>query len=204
MRKLLARYGGLLVGALVLVVAGVAAWQAWSYYQAQQTARIAGQFLAAMQVADGPDKSEAARKAALADFEKIVATGTAGYRTLAELRVAALQRDSGNAAAALAALDHVAADAAADTLLRGLASLEWCMMQLESGDPAALAARLAPLAALGNPWHALAQEQQALLDLRLKKTDAARALFKALAQDTTAPDGVRGRANGLLAQLGGP
>ena len=54
-----------------------------------------------------------------------------------------------------------------------------------------------------NPWHALAQEAEALLDLRQGQTDAARQALRQLAQDTTAPPGVRGRANGLLARLGG-
>ncbi len=39
-------------------------------------------------------------------------------------------------------------------------------------------------------------------DLRQGNTDAARDTLKRLAQDVTAPDGVRGRANGLLARLG--
>jgi len=66
-----------------------------------------------------------------------------------------------------------------------------------------LRARLAPLALPTNAWHALAQEAAALLDLRQGQTDQAKAALKTLAQDTTAPSGVRGRANGLLARLGG-
>ena len=49
----------------------------------------------------------------------------------------------------------------------------------------------------------LAAETQALLAIRQSKPDAARNILKRLSQDVTAPDGVRGRANGLLAQLGG-
>jgi hypothetical protein len=88
-------------------------------------------------------------------------------------------------------------------LLRDLASLLWAQHQLDQGDPALLEARLKPLAAPGNPWHTLADEQLALLDLRLGKRDQARATFQRLATDTTAPSGVRGRASGLLTRLGG-
>ena len=50
----------------------------------------------------------------------------------------------------------------------------------------------------------MAEEAQALLDLRQGHNDAARDTLKRLAQDVTAPDGVRGRANGLLRRrLGG-
>ena len=65
-----------------------------------------------------------------------------------------------------------------------------------------LASRLKPLTVPDNPWRALAEEAQALLDLRQGHTDAARQALKRLGQDVTAPDGVRGRANGLLARLG--
>ena len=69
--------------------------------------------------------------------------------------------------------------------------------------PALLEARLGPLSAPDSPWHALAQEAQGLLDVRVGKTGPAKEIFRRLAQDASAPDGVRGRANGLLNRLGG-
>jgi hypothetical protein len=48
----------------------------------------------------------------------------------------------------------------------------------------------------------LAQEGLAMVALREGKHDEARGLLKQLSADTTAPDGVRGRANGLLQRLG--
>ena len=92
--------------------------------------------------------------------------GNAGYRTLARLREAALKADGGDAAGAEALWTQVANDAAADRLLRDAAVLQSVLHQIDTGDPAALAARLKPLAAPDNPWHALAEEAQALLDLR--------------------------------------
>ncbi len=97
----------------------------------------------------------------------------------------------------------MAADASADPLLRDLASLMWAEHQIDSGDPALLRARLTALAAPGNAWHALADEQLALLDMRLGKPDDAKAVLRRLALDTTAPSGVRGRASTLLSRLGG-
>ena len=41
------------------------------------------------------------------------------------------------------------------------------------------------------------------LDLRQGHADAARTTLRLLSQDTTAPNGVRNRAGGLLARLGG-
>ena len=85
---------------------------------------------------------------------------------------------------------------------RDVAALQSVLHQIDNGDPATLEARLKPLAAPDNPWHALAEEAQVMIDLRQGHNDAARDTLKRLAQDVTAPDGVRGRANGLLARLG--
>ncbi len=200
-QALLRRYGGLLAGLCVLAILGVGAYQGWKYYQARQTARQAELYLGAMRIADGPDGTQ--RQAALPDFAKLAQDGNPGYRTLSRLREAALKADAGDGAAASALWNAVAGDTAADPLLRDLANLEWAMHQIDGGDPEAVAARLAPLAQGNNPWHSLAQEQQGLLAMRQGKTDAARDIFKRLGQDVAAPDGVRGRANGLLTQLGG-
>jgi hypothetical protein len=54
----------------------------------------------------------------------------------------------------------------------------------------------------GNAWRSLAQEQLALLDLRQGRADAAKTQLRKLADDTTAPRGVRGRASALLARVG--
>jgi hypothetical protein len=64
-------------------------------------------------------------------------------------------------------------------------------------------ARLMPLATPDNPWRPLAQEQLALLDLRLGKVDQAKEALRSLAQDPIASEGIRGRSSGLLARLGG-
>jgi hypothetical protein len=58
------------------------------------------------------------------------------------------------------------------------------------------------LAGPGRPWHSLADEQLALLDLRQGKTDQAKTILRRLAQDGSAPNGVRGRASALLSRLG--
>ena len=50
---------------------------------------------------------------------------------------------------------------------------------------------------------ALALEQQALIQMRSGAPDAARDILRQLAADVTVPEGVRNRANGLLAKLGG-
>jgi hypothetical protein len=200
-RKMLQRYGGVAVLAAVLLVVAVGGWEAWKWHAARENARVAQLFLTALDGAAGPPGD--ARRAAALQLAEVARDGNAGYRTLARLRAAALKADSGDAAAAQALWAQVAADSSADPLLRDAAVLQSVQHEIDSGDPAVLAGRLKPLVRPDNPWHGLAQEAQALLDLRQGHNDAARDTLKALGQDVTAPDGVRGRANGLLARIGG-
>lgn len=200
-QKLLKQYGGLLVAAALVVLAGVGAWKGWQWYEAQQRAKVASVFLTALRTAEKPEGAD--RAAALPELAEVVAKGDAGYRSLARLRAAALKADGGDLPTALAMWDEVAGDRAADPVLRDVATLMWVTRQIDSGDPAVLEARLAPIAAANSPLRAMAAEAQALLALRQGRTDAAREGLTRLSQDVTVPDGVRGRANGILAQIGG-
>ncbi|MCX7382392.1 MAG: hypothetical protein NT133_13455, partial [Alphaproteobacteria bacterium] len=124
------------------------------------------------------------------------------YRSLARLREASLRFDAGERDAALALFDKVANDRGADPLLRDYAALQFVWHQIDTGAAPALRTRLAPLTAPDNAWRPLAEEAQALLDIREGRKDAARDTLKRLSQDPAAPDGVRGRAGGLLERLG--
>jgi hypothetical protein len=199
-RKLLQRYGGLLVLAAALVVVAAGGWQVWKSHEAKQNAKVAQEFLTALDAAAGPPGD--GRKAAAIELADVARDGNAGYRTLARLRDAALQADTGDAAGAGALWTQVANDTSANSLLRDVAVLQSVLHQVDNGNPAALDAGLKPLVAPDNPWRALAEEAQAMIDLRQGHVDAARDTLKRLAQDVTAPDGVRGRANGLLTRLG--
>lgn len=200
-QQMLKKYGGLLVAAAVVVLAATAGFQGWRWYQSRETARVATTYIAALRAADRPAGTE--RDAARPMLDQVITQGTQGYRTLARLRDAALRADSGDLPGALALYNQVATDSSADPLLRDTATLHWATRQIDTGDPAQLESRLAPLTGPDHPLRALATEALAVLAIRQSKPDTARDLLKRLSADVTAPDGVRGRANGLLAQLGG-
>jgi hypothetical protein len=208
-KRALLRYGG--VGAIIVVVlvGAAAGWQGWRWYQQRQDQAAGAVFLAAMHDADSVAPAgeavavSSARTAAEAGFEHLALTAPEGYRTLARLRDAALKADAGDLAGAALLWDQVASDPGADKLLRDLATLLWADHQLSTADPGTLRTRLAPLTVPTNAWHALAQETQALVDLREGRDDSAKQALHALVADSTAPEGVRNRATGLLARLGG-
>jgi len=199
------RYGGLLIAALILVLLGVAGQQVYTWYQNKQNDKAATAFIAITGPIDaaGTNLTDGQRRQDATALTNFAATALSGYRTLANLRAAALYADAGQATQAQGLWNNVADDTGADPLLRDLANLLWAQHALGSAPDADVLARLKPLLDQANPYHGLAQETQALLYLYEGKTDLAKALFSQIASDPTAPDGVRNRADGLLAKLNG-
>jgi hypothetical protein len=198
---LMKRYAPLMIALVLVVVAATAGWQVWRWRLAREDMAAGQHYLAAMALESTP-AAAADRKALISEFDAIAKASPEGYRTLARLQAAAFQAQNGDLPAALALWNAIATDDGADPLLRGAANLLWCEHQIDTGDPGILAGRLKALAEPGNVWRPLAEEQLALLDLRQGKTAAAKATLTKLTRDFTAPEGVRGRAAALLAQLG--
>jgi hypothetical protein len=198
---LLKRYSGLIIVVVLLIVGAAAGWQAWRWWQTRQDMAAAQRYVAAMAQQQSPAAAGNAQ-AITGDFDTLAQTAPEGYRTLARLQAAALKAEHGDLRGALELWNDVASDASADPLLRDLATLLWCQHQVDTADPGLLATRLKALAESGNVWRPLAQEQLALLDLRQGKTAEAKAALGKLAQDVTAPNGVRERAAALLGRLG--
>ncbi len=199
--RLARRFGGLFAAIALLVLAGVGGWQGWQWYENRNAAAAAGAFLAATRdaAADGADSAAmAARMAALGEG------APPGYRTLSQLRAAALSAEAGDTASALAMWNRLAGDSAVDSLYRDLATLMWGLHALGEGPARAaeVQARLAPLAAQG-PWQASAREILALAALAAGNAAEARRGLTALARDDNAPQGVRDRAQRLLSGIDG-
>jgi hypothetical protein len=202
---LLRRYGGVLLAAALLVLLAVAGQQFWQSYQTRQNEAAATKFLALTDQVDtlGSNITNPQRISAAQGLAGFAASAPVGYRTLANLRAAGLYAAAGQTDAAEGLWNDISADPAADPLLRQLADLLWAQHALGSAPDTAVLARLAPLAVPENSWHGLAQETQALLYVHEGKMNQAKALFSQIASDPTAPEGVRNRADGLLAQLNG-
>ena len=192
-RRLLQRYGFLLVVVVVLVVAGVAGWQVWQSRQRAAREAVATRFLAA---------TEPKAAQSLETFSAIAKDGPSGYRALARLREAAAKASAGDLPAALALWDQISADEQADRSLRRVADMLWVQHQVDTGEPALVEGRIQPLAAPGEPWRPLALEARAWLRLRTGDAAGAEATLREIVAIPSAPPGVRARATGLLTRLG--
>lgn len=193
------RYGSLLIGVAVLIVAGTAGKVGWDYWQDRQLQQQGEQFAAAEQALAAGEIA-----AATAHYGSIEAGFGSGPGAVARLREAYALIEADEPDAALETLDQLASNTEADPLLRSLARLLGYYHRFDSEDPTVLAGELASLAEADQPWHFSARELRALALLRAGSTGEARDILAGLSNDAATPAGIRSRAEELLASLGGP
>lgn len=193
----------------VLVLIGVGVWQFLVYRQHERALSVAGLYFQAQKDADvtpaaaaGPDAPPTPeQRRAITEFAEVAGRGPAGFASLARLRMAALDWQAKDHAKALALWDQLGHDEAADADLRGLGTLLWVQHSLDDGDPAILKTRLRDILTPKSPWYGLAQEADALVDLRQNHLDEARKKLTALAVDPSLSENGRAVASGLLDTL---
>jgi hypothetical protein len=193
LKKLWDRYGNYVVAAAVLLVAAVAAWRAYMWWEAKKAAETGAAFEAATTLAEAGKRGEAE-----AAFAKIAADGTAGYRHLARIREAAELAQS-DAKAAIAAYDQITADRAVGPVLQDLAALRAAALLIDSGALAEAQRRLEPLAANDRTFRHTAREFLVLAAWRAGDTTAAKRWFDLIMTDAQTPAATRSRVEMLMA-----
>ncbi|CAO3423622.1 tetratricopeptide repeat protein [Azospirillum endophyticum] len=190
------RYGGAMIAAAVLVVAGTGGYSFWRHWQAQKTQEQTAALVTAIsQSAQGPEKGVDA----LAAF---AGSANPSLAAIAQFNAAALLIRQGKPADAATIYDGIAGNGSVPAEYRDLATLLAVTQRAGDGDPAQLTAKLQPLTADSSPWRFTARELTAMLAARAGDTEKARTLYKQLADDQQAPSGVRGRAADLASLYG--
>jgi len=184
-----------LIGLAVLIVLATAAVVGWRQYQARERRADSAQYAAALDLARR-DQAAAAKA-----FDELASKAGGGYIILARLQAAASKASAGDVSGAIAAYDALAADGSVEPLYRDLASLSAAQHMLETAEPSAVIERLKPLAAGQSPWRPSALEITALAQLKAGDKKAALDTFKQLADDLTAPQGLRARAAEMITAL---
>lgn len=186
------RYGWIAVLAVVALVGGTA-FNEYRKAQVAQNAQAAGDaLLAALDLND-----DAARAEALAAVQL---DGDAG--TVARLLQASNAVETGDTAAAVAALEEVALNSDTPAVYQDLAALKAAMVQ-EDLTAEDRRARFSALAQPGGTFRLVALEQLALMDVAAGETEAALDRFTQIAQDAEATRGLRDRAFSMIVALGG-
>lgn len=193
--KLWRTYGKYVIAVAAVIVIGVAGRELWKNYQHQTRIENGTQFANALDLVNaGPDKKQAALDA----LDAIIAKGNAGYVALGHFQKAAIFLRSGDDKKAIDELEAIAANKDIDKVYRDLAVIQVAMNSGNAQNAEPLIARLKPIAVPENTWYHSAREMMAVLYIAEGKNDEAKALLTELADDKTAPSGMRGRASELL------
>jgi hypothetical protein len=193
LKKLWERYGTYVAAAAVVVVAGIAAWRGYEWWEAKKATETGAAFEAASTLAEAGKHAEAE-----AAFAKIAVEGTSGYRNLARLRDAA-QLAQVDAKAAIAAYDNIVADAGVGPVLRDLAALRAGTMLIDAGSFDEARRRLEPLTATDRTFRHTAREMLVLAAWRAGDAAAAKRWFDVIATDAQTPPATRSRVEMLMA-----
>jgi hypothetical protein len=197
-KKLWDQYGVYALGLAALIVAGVAAYKGWAYWQERQAQAAGAKFSEALTMLDGADATKAKDVIALLAEE-----GPPGYRVLARFQLAAAEAKAGDIDKAVADYDALASDSSVDEILRGHATLQAAALRLDKTDYAEMERRLKDLAEGDSAWRFSARELLGLSAYRLNNMREAEKQFGALVGDQGTPPNLRERADMMLALIVG-
>ncbi len=191
LKKLWERYGTYLVALCILIVAGVAAWRAYDWWENKQAVQSGAAFEQAVTLAEAGKHQEAE-----AAFAKLASDGTAGYRILARLREAA-QLAPTDKKAAVAAYDQIAADGSAGQVIQDLAAVRSGILLVDTAPYSEIRTRIEPLTAANRTFRHSAREILALSAWKSGDMTAARQWTDTIMSDPQSPAGTRSRAEVL-------
>ena len=197
-KKLWDNYGVYALTGLLLIVAAVAAYKGWSYWQERQAQEAGAKFSEALTLEGGTDDAKAHDLLA-----SLAAQGPEGYRVLARFQLAAAEAKAGDLDKAVADYDALASDAGADQILQGHAALQAAALRLDKADYAEMDRRLKGLIDSNGAWRFSARELLGLSAYRLNDMREAERQFSALIGDEDTPPNLRERADMMLALIVG-
>ena len=190
------KYGRYLIAFALAVVLGTAGVVAWNNYRESRREADGNTFAQAFQLVGRGDA--AAASAAMTD----IAASNGAYSILAQLQLAALKQNAGDKAGAISIYDQIAGDTSADQPFRDLATLLSALAGVDTGNAAAIDKKLQPLLSDTSAFRSSAMEIEGLLQLKAGNYAGARKTYQQLADDITAPPGLRQRATQILAWIG--
>jgi hypothetical protein len=193
LKKLWDRYGVYAVAAAFIVVAAIAAWRGYEWWQARKAAESGAAFQAAITLSEDGKHSEAE-----AAFAKIAVEGTSGYRHLARMREAA-ELGHQDPKAAIAAYEKIAADGSVGPVLQDLAGLRAAALLIDASSFDQARRLLEPLAGPDRTFRHTARELLALAAWQAGDTTTAKRWFDIITTDAQTPAATRSRVEMLMA-----
>jgi hypothetical protein len=197
-KALLDKYGIYAMVGAAAMVAGVAGFKAWTYWQETQAQAAGTEFDKAVALQDSGDAAKAQDA-----FTALAAKGPAGYRVLSRFQLASAEAQTGDRDKAVALYDALSTDSDTDTILKGLATIQAATLRLDTADYAEMERRLKGLIDQGSAWSYSARELLGLSAYRLNNMAEAEKQFSTLVAEQSTPSNLRERADVMLALIVG-
>jgi len=193
------RYGWWVIGAVVLILAGVAGGLWWSSRQASHS-EGAGENLVA--IMDQMQAGNQGMTAAQGEINTLAGSDIEGYRAAALFSRATTQAETGNVAAAVATLRAIGDDQSLDQVYRDAALVRRTQLEFDNLQPQEVIRRLGTMANGDGAWIGFAGEMVGTAHLRMNRPDLAGPIFVRISQNETVPESLRQRASLMAGSLG--
>jgi len=187
--RLWKRFGGLIIGAAVLVVVGTGGYRGWLYWQETQSQQAGDTYFEAVQLSESGNYIEAEEL-----FGKLE-TATGGYPAIARLRAAATLSKAGKESEARSAFEAISRDSSVPGTLQDVAALRAAYLAVDTEGYTAIADRVEGLTGAENPFRFAAREILALSAWKEGDVTAARKWITDLSDDPATPTDVTRRVD---------
>jgi len=184
-------YGDYIIALVALIILGIAGFELWQRYEANQRDKASVAFSAAQRISDPKRAAEA--------FSDLSKTGPSGYRLLSQMEQANSMLAAGQHETAITLYKEIAnQDKGA---IGAVARLRAGWATVENASRADLQSLLAPLETPSSSWKPMADEILAYSDYRNHDVAKATQEFDALASDPASPGMLKSRARAMSAFL---
>ena len=190
------KYGYLIVGTALAIILSVAGYKYWNYQQAEQAQTYGTRYMDALDKASRGEKN-----LAQLSFSQIADEGPRGYAMLSKMRDASAKASSGKMAEAITDYDSLSSNNTVDPVFKDFSRIQAAMLRVDSADEAEMKQRLGTLAESASSWRHSARELLGLSAFRAGNIESAENYYNQVLNDRAAPNGLRQRAEMMLALI---
>lgn len=196
LEKLWEQYGTYVLGAAAAIVIAVGGYQLYDQRKKSFAAENGARYDAAVTLLE-QSKTDEAQKA----LSEVLASGHAGYASLAQLQLAGIHLKANRPQDALAVFEALATSPSADSDIKTFALLQAAALRLGQADFTELQNRLKPVAEGSTAWRFQARELLGTAAFKAGKFDDARSQLTPLLADPETPRAALDRIQLILAAM---
>jgi hypothetical protein len=196
LEKLWEQYGTYVLGAAAALVLAVGGYQLYDQRKKSFAAENGARYDAAVTLLE-QSKTDEAQKA----LSEVLASGHAGYASLAQLQLAGIHLKANRPQDALAVFEALATSPSADADIKTFALLQAAALRLGQADFTELQNRLKPVAEGSTAWRFQARELLGTAAFKAGKFDDARSQLTPLLADPETPRAALDRIQLILAAM---